>query len=70
MEHEVCDWGRSEWLKLRKELVEGLHALRLGGVPSCAGGIVVLAISSLVVASWVLFGSEAILRRGLCTLEQ
>lgn len=70
MGHEVCDWGRSYWLKLRKGLMEGLHALRLGGVPSCAGVIVVLVISSPVVASWVLFGSEAISRRGLYTLEQ
>lgn len=39
---------------------EGIHALRLGGVPSGSEGIVVLAISSPVVASWVLFVSEAI----------
>ena len=39
---------------------EGIHALRLGGVPSGGGGIVVLAISSPVVASCVIFASEAI----------
>ena len=39
---------------------EGIHALRLGGVPSGGGAIVVLATSSPVVASCVLSASEAI----------
>ena len=39
---------------------EGIHALRLEGVPSGREGIVVLAISSPVVASWALSASEAI----------